>query len=49
MSQQKIKERWQENLIFFWFNNISVKSLSSVLLVEETSVPGENHQPVTSH
>jgi hypothetical protein len=39
MSQQKIKERWQENLIFFWFNNISVKSLSSVLLVEETGVP----------
>jgi hypothetical protein len=27
------------------FNNISW----SVLLVEETGVPGENHQPVASH
>jgi hypothetical protein len=25
------------------FNNISVKSWRSVLLVEETGVPGENH------
>jgi len=31
------------------FNNISVISLRSVLLVEETRVPGENHRPVTSH
>ena len=31
------------------FNNISVISWRSVLLVEETEVPGENHQPVTSH
>ena len=30
------------------FNNISVKSCWSVLLVEETRVPGDNHQPVTS-
>jgi len=29
------------------FNNISVISCRSVLLVEET-VPGENHQPVAS-
>jgi hypothetical protein len=29
--------------------NISVISWRSVLLVEETGVPGENHQPVTSH
>jgi hypothetical protein len=28
------------------FNNISVISSRSVLLVEETGVPGENHQPV---
>jgi hypothetical protein len=27
------------------FNNISVISLQSVLLVEETRVPGENHRP----
>ena len=29
------------------FNNISVISWLSVLLVEETRVPGENHRPVT--
>ena len=31
------------------FNNISVISWQSVLLVEETGGPGENHQPVASH
>ena len=31
------------------FNNISVISSWSVLLAEETGVPGENHRPVTSH
>ena len=31
------------------FNNISVISWRSVLLVEETGVPGENHHPVGSH
>ena len=31
------------------FNNISVLSWQSVLFVEETAVPGENHQPVASH
>jgi hypothetical protein len=31
------------------FNNISVISWWSVLLVEETWVPGENHRPVASH
>jgi hypothetical protein len=31
------------------FNNISVISWWSVLLVEETGGPGENHQPVASH
>ena len=30
-------------------NNISALQWQSVLLVEETEVPGENHQPVTSH
>jgi len=30
-------------------NNISVISSPSVLLVEETGVPGENHRAVTSH
>ena len=31
------------------FNNISVISWRSVLLVEETRVPRENHLPVASH
>jgi hypothetical protein len=31
------------------FNSISIISWWSVLLVEETGVPGENHRPVTSH
>jgi hypothetical protein len=31
------------------FNNISVISWWSVLLVEETGVPGDNHRPVASH
>jgi hypothetical protein len=31
------------------FNNISVISWRSVLLMEETRVTGENHRPVASH
>ena len=31
------------------FNNISVISWQSVLLVEETGIPRENHQPAASH
>ena len=31
------------------FNNISVISWRSVLLVKETGEPGENHRPVVSH
>ena len=31
------------------FNNISVASWRSVLLVEETGVPGENHRSVACH
>ena len=31
------------------FNNISVILWQSVLLVKETAVPGEDHQPATSH
>jgi len=31
------------------FYNISVISWQSVLLVEETRVPGENHWPTASH
>ena len=29
------------------FNNISVISRQTVLLVEKTRVPGENHRPIT--
>ena len=31
------------------FNNISVISWWSVLLVEEAGVPGENYRPAVSH
>jgi hypothetical protein len=31
------------------FNNILVILWRSILLVEETGVPGENYRPVTSH
>ena len=31
------------------FNNISIISWRTVLLVGKTGVPGENHRPVTSH
>ena len=31
------------------FNNISVKSWQSALLVEETGVPGENNRPAATH
>ena len=31
------------------FNNISVMSWQSVLLVKETGVPRENQRPATSH
>ena len=31
------------------FNTISVISWQAVLLVKETGVPSENHQPVASH
>jgi hypothetical protein len=31
------------------FNNISAISWQSVLLVEETGVPGKNYRPVVSH
>ena len=42
------------NMVWFMvfnatFNNISVISWLSVLLVEETGVPDENHRPVASH
>jgi hypothetical protein len=38
-----------EELVIVTFNYISVISWQSVLLVEETGVPGENHRPATNH
>jgi hypothetical protein len=31
------------------FNNITVISWQSVVLVKETGIPGENHRPAASH
>jgi hypothetical protein len=36
-------------MVFNASNNISVISWWSVLLVEESGVPEENHRPVASH
>jgi len=42
--------KWVRVMVFnATFNNISVISWQSVLLVEETRVPGENHQSASSH
>ena len=42
---------WWFRLMVFsaTFNNNSVISWRSVLLVEETGVPGENHRPAACH
>ena len=41
---------WIKFMVFnATFNNISVISFRSVLLVEETGVPGENHRHGASH
>jgi hypothetical protein len=36
-------------MFYATFNNISVISWQSVLLVEETRVPREDHRPVANH
>jgi hypothetical protein len=41
--------RVRVNVFNATFNNISAISWWSVLLVEETRVSGENHQPATSN
>ena len=38
-----------EGMVIVTFNYISVISWQSVLLVEETGVPGEIHRPVANH
>jgi len=41
---------WVRVMVFnATLNNISVISWQLVLLVEETGVPEENHQPAASH
>jgi len=40
---------WRDLAINATSNNIFVISWRSVLLVEETGVPGENYRPVASH
>ena len=46
-----IKDRVRVNVMVFnvTFNNISVISWRSVLLVEEAGVPGENYRPTARH
>jgi hypothetical protein len=50
------REKFKSSLKYGWFmmfnatfNTISAISWRSVLLVEETGVPGEKHRPVASH
>ena len=47
----KLKEElWVRVMVFnASFNNIAVILWQSVLMVDETGVPGENHRPVASH
>ena len=56
LAQNSINKQLQlSGLVWFMmfndsFNNISVLScMWSVLMVEETGVPGENHWPIVSH
>jgi hypothetical protein len=45
-----VSDRWFRFMVFnTTFNTISTISWWSVLLVEETRVPGENHKPIASH
>jgi len=49
-STRDIVPFWRVRVMVFnaTFNNISVISWRSVLLVEETELPRENHHPATS-
>ena len=47
--ESKYRFRFRFMVFDATFNHISVISWWSVLLVEETGVPGENHTAVTSH
>ena len=47
--RQKVKKRGKSLVLNASFNNISVVSRWSVLVVVENGVPGENYRPVVSH
>ena len=50
LHRHSVKKKTVRIMVFnITFNNISVISWQSVLLVEETGVPGENHRPAASH
>jgi hypothetical protein len=49
LNYQALLHPFQHMVFNVTFNNISVISWWSVLLVEETEVPGENHRLVASH
>jgi hypothetical protein len=50
MFAETFKIEWVRVMVFdATFNNISVVSWLSLLLVEETGVPGENHRTATSN
>jgi hypothetical protein len=47
--KKKLPKQGEDMVLNATFNNISVLLWPSVLLVEETGVPGENHRPGASH
>ena len=50
ISKERTKKyRVRDMMFYITFNNISVISWQSVLLVDETGVPKENHRPVASY
>jgi hypothetical protein len=51
LHQSPCKDGWLVGFMVFnaTFNNISVISWGSVLLVQETGGTAENHRPATSH
>ena len=49
LSTPSVNVRVRDMVFNATFNNISVISWRSVLLVEETGVTGENYRPVASH
>jgi hypothetical protein len=48
VTQQVMEQRGLVDVFNATFNHISVLSWQSILLVEETGGPGENHRPIAS-